>query len=100
GSMTYGDPILGVQPPHFINWNVSLQREVAAGISLDVAYAASEGHHINGGAQGYWTDQMNPKYLALGNLLNSSATPANVAAAAAIIPGIALPYANYSGTIT
>ena len=57
GSMTYGDPILGVQPPHFINWNVSLQREVAAGISLDVAYAASAGHHIIGGAQGYWTDQ-------------------------------------------
>jgi hypothetical protein len=100
GAMTYGDPILGVKPPHFINWNISLQREVAAGITLDVAYAASTGHHIIGGAQGYWTDQMNPRYLALGNLLNSSATPANVAAAAAIIPGIALPYANYSGTIT
>jgi hypothetical protein len=100
GSMTYGDPILGVQPPHFINWNVSLQREIAAGISLDVAYAASAGHHIIGGAQGYWTDQMNPKYLALGNLLNSTATAANVIAAAAIVPGISFPYANYSGTIT
>jgi hypothetical protein len=100
GSVTYGDPILGVQPPHFINWNISLQRQLPSGVTLDVAYAASEGHHLSGGAQGFWSDQMNPKYLALGNLLNSNATPANIASADAIVPGIALPYANYAGTIS
>ena len=100
GSMTYGDSILGPRPPHFLNWNISLQRELVSGLTLDLAYAASEGHHLSGGTLSYWSDQMNPRYLVLGNLLNSSATPANVAAANAIVPGIALPYANYSGTLT
>ena len=100
GSITYGDPLLGPRPPHFINWNVSLQRELGAGMTLDVAYAGSTGHHLSGGTQGFWSDQMNPRYLALGNLLNSNATPANLAAAAAIVPGIGLPYANYAGTIS
>ena len=100
GSMTYGDSILGPHPPHFLNWNVSLQREIIPGLTVDVAYAASEGHHLNGGTLSFWSDQMNPRYLPLGNLLNASATPANVAAAAAIVPGIALPYSNYSGTIS
>ena len=40
---------------------------------------------------------MDPKFLVLGNLLTQTATPANVAAAAAIVPGIKLPFANFSG---
>ena len=39
------------------------------------------------------------KYLALGNLLTQNATPANIAAARARFPEIALPYANFVGTI-
>jgi hypothetical protein len=100
GSLTYGDPVLGPRPPHFANWNISVQREILPTLILDVAYAASSGHHIAGGTLGFWSDQMNPTYLPLGNLLNASATPANVAAAQAIMPGIALPYANFSGTIS
>jgi hypothetical protein len=42
---------------------------------------------------------MDPQYLVLGNLLTQTATPANVAAAAAIVPGIKLPFATFSGTI-
>jgi hypothetical protein len=38
--------------------------------------------------------------LALGALLGAQATPANIAAANAIIPGIGLPFANYQGTIS
>ena len=40
-----------------------------------------------------------PRYLVLGNLLNQNATPANVAAAAAIVPGVALPFPTFTGTI-
>jgi len=43
--------------------------------------------------------QINPVYLALGCLLNATASPANVAAAAAIVPGVKLPYATYTGAI-
>jgi len=99
GSITYGDPILGPRPPRFSNWNVSIQREILPALVLDVAYAASEGHHLNGGAIGIWSDLIQPQYLALGNLLNAPATAANVASARAILPGIALPYANFAGTI-
>ncbi|HWB83520.1 MAG TPA: carboxypeptidase-like regulatory domain-containing protein [Bryobacteraceae bacterium] len=100
GSITYGDPVLGPRPPRFENWNVSIQREIVPTLVLDVAYAASEGHHLSGGALGFWSDQLNPRYLVLGNLLNASATPANVAAAQAIVSSVALPYANYVGTIS
>jgi hypothetical protein len=99
-TITYGDPVLGPIPPRFENWNISLQREIAPSLILDVAYAASEGHHLSGGTLGFWSDQMNPRYLALGNTLNATATPASLASAQAIVPGIGMPYANFSGTIT
>jgi hypothetical protein len=108
GTVLYGDPKYGERPPYYINWNVDVQRQLAPSISLDVAYIGGEGHYLNGGssstpssmAVGPYSDQMSPRYLALGNLLNAQAAPANVAAAAAIIPGIALPYSNFSGTIS
>src|SRR5678815_2175421 len=42
---------------------------------------------------------MDPKYLVLRDLLTQNATPANIAAANLIIPGIRLPFATFSGTI-
>jgi len=108
GAMNIIDPRVAARPPYYINWNLSVERQITSGLSLEVAYVANEGHFLNGGssttaanlAYGPLSGQMNPGYLVLGNLLNASATPANVAAAAAIVPGIALPYANYSGTIS
>ena len=43
---------------------------------------------------------MNPRYLALGNLLTAQATPANIASANNIIPGIRLPFPTFVGTIS
>jgi hypothetical protein len=40
------------------------------------------------------------QYLSLGSLLGAQATPANIAAAQAIIPSVALPFSNYQGTIS
>src|SRR5204863_4404404 len=48
---------------------------------------------------GIYSHQMDPQYLVLGNLLTQTATPANVTAAAAIVPGIKLPFAAFSGSI-
>jgi hypothetical protein len=42
---------------------------------------------------------MDPRYLILGNLLTASATPANIALARAIVPGIGLPFPTFVGTI-
>ena len=60
---------------------------------------ASNGHFLGGGGRGIWSNQMDPRYLALGNLLTQQATPANIAAARAIVPDVALPYPTFSGTI-
>jgi hypothetical protein len=100
GSITYGNPREGSHPPRYQNWNFSIQRALTSTLTLEVAYVGSNGHFLGGGAHGMWSNQMDPRYLVLGNLLSSSATAANLAAARAIVPGLALPYANYSGSIS
>ena len=98
-SINYGDPDIGGRPPRYLNWNVGLMREVVPTVTLGVTYVGSDGHFLSGAPRGMWSSQINPAYLALGNLLLSSATPANLASAKAIVPGIALPYSNFSGSI-
>jgi Carboxypeptidase regulatory-like domain len=102
GSITYGDPRVGAHPPRYQNWNVALERVITPTLTLDLIYVANNAHYITatGGKVGIWTNQLNPSYLALGNLLLASATPANVAAAQAIIPGVTLPYPTFTGAIS
>ena len=107
GSITWGNPQYSAHPPRFQNWNFSIQRAITETLTLDVSYVGSNAHYLsssplglNGPALGIWSDQINPMYLALGNLLNASATPANVAAARSMFPGISLPYPNFVGTIS
>jgi hypothetical protein len=97
GAVTYGDP--DSKPPQYQNWNVSVQRALTPSMVFTAAYVGSKGIRLAGAPRGIWSNQIDPKYLVLGNLLNQTATPARVAEAAAIIPGIALPYANFSGSI-
>ncbi len=98
-SMPYVDPNLAGKPPYYLNWSFGLQREVFADTAVGVAYSASVGHFLPGATTAMWTDSMLPKYLALGALLGAQATPQNVAAAQPIMPGIALPFSNFQGTI-
>jgi hypothetical protein len=97
GTLTYGNP--NSVPPRYTNWNLSIQRSLTRSTILTAAYVGSIGKSLAGAAPGFWTNQMDPKFLVLGNLLTLTATPANVAAAAAIVPGVKLPFANFSGTI-
>jgi hypothetical protein len=94
GAMNYANP--DSVPPRYSNWNLSIQRSLTSSMVLTAAYVGGLGESLAGAAPGKWTNQADPKYLALGTLLNSTANPANVAAAAAIIPGIALPFPTYS----
>jgi hypothetical protein len=52
GAISYGDPVLGPHPPRYQNWNLSIQREIISGMSLDVTYIGSNGHFLPGGALG------------------------------------------------
>jgi hypothetical protein len=101
-SITYGDPRVGAHPPRYQNWNFGIQRAITPTMTLDVAYVANNAHYITAttGKVGIWTNQLNPQYLALGNLLLAKATPSNVAAAQAIIPSLTLPYPNFTGSIS
>lgn len=99
GGVTYGDPKIGGRPPRYQNWNGGLQYALPAGITVGASYAGSRGDFLGGSGRGFYANQLDPKYLVLGNLLTSQATTANLAAAQAIVPGIGLPYPNFSGTI-
>ncbi len=97
GAVTFGDPFS--QPPRYQNWNLSVQRSLTNSLVVTAAYVGSNGKQLRGGGRGSYSNQLDPKYLVLGNLLTQTATPANVTAAAAIVPGVKLPFATFVGTI-
>jgi len=101
GGLNYADPYYGGRSPQYINWNVGVQRLLTNSMSFSVNYVGSQSHFLRtSGDRGWQNDELNPVYFALGSaLLNSTATAANVAAAAAIVPGIMLPYPTFNGTI-
>jgi Carboxypeptidase regulatory-like domain/TonB dependent receptor len=98
-SITYGDPDLGGHPPRYQNWNLGFQYALTSRLVVGLTYAGGNGHFLGGATRGYWSNQMDPKYLALGNLLLARATPENVAAARAMFPEVRPPFADFSGTI-
>lgn len=99
--MNYVPAQIAAKPPYFENWNFGIQREITSNMTLGVNYAGSGGHFLNGNnAVGFWTNNIPLQDLALGSLLTAQATPANIASAQAIIPGIGLPFANFKGSIS
>ncbi|HWB86531.1 MAG TPA: TonB-dependent receptor [Bryobacteraceae bacterium] len=99
-TLSYLNPAIGAKPPYSEYWNIGIQQTLTPNMTVGVAYAGNGGHFIlGGGGTGIWSNSMPLQYLALGPLLGVQATPANVAAAKAVFPEIALPFANYQGTI-
>jgi Carboxypeptidase regulatory-like domain len=99
GGVTFGDPEIGGRPPRYQNWNTGVQYALARTITVGVSYAGSRGDFLGGSGRGFYSNQLDPRFLVLGNLLTQQATPANIGAAQVIVPGVGLPYANFSGTI-
>ena len=99
-TMQYGDPDIGGHPPRYQNWNFGFERAVTASLTLGVNYVGSNGHYLSGGGRSEWSAQIHPRFLALGNLLQAQATPANIASANNIVSGIKLPFSNFAGTIS
>ncbi len=100
GSVTFGDPDIGGRMPRYQNWNAGFQYALRNSVTVGASYAGSRGDFLGGSGRGFFSNQLEPKYLALGNLLTQQATAANISAAQAIVPGVALPYPNFSGTIS
>jgi hypothetical protein len=99
GSVSYGDPEIGGRPPRYQNWNAGFQFALANTLTVGATYAGSRGDFLGGGGRGFFTNQLDPRYLVLGNLLTQQATPTTIAAARAFVPSVALPYPGFSGTI-
>jgi hypothetical protein len=100
GAVTYADPQHAGYPSYTQYWNLTLQQQFGASTALSISYAGSSSRRLAlVSGYGIYSNQLNPKYLQLGNLLLAPANAANIAAAQAIIPGIGVPYANFEGSI-
>jgi len=97
GTLGYGDPVEGQRVPYFHNFSFGIERTLTNSTTIQVNYVGSAGHFVPGPVRGYWSDKLDPRYLALGSLLTQTATATTIAQASAIIPGIALPYSTFSG---
>ncbi|HEY4355643.1 MAG TPA: carboxypeptidase regulatory-like domain-containing protein [Acidobacteriaceae bacterium] len=111
--VAYADPYLSGRAPEFELYNVGLQQAITPSITLSLNYAGTQSHFLlasGSNARGYWSNQLDPKYIvALGAvadstgkapLLGAKATPANVAIAMANLTGYKLPYASISASNT
>ena len=99
GGVTYGDPDIGGRPPRYQNWNIGTQHALTRRSRVGAAYAGSHGDFLGSSGRGIYATSSIPSFLALGNLLTQTANATSIAAARAIVPDVALPYANFSGTI-
>jgi hypothetical protein len=108
-SITYADPYISGRAPEFNFWNVGLERSITNNITLAVNYVGSESHFVVSSAsnpRGYWTNQLNPTYLAaLGgvsdttgsqSILKANASPANIAKAQSVLSSVAVPYSAFA----
>jgi hypothetical protein len=102
--VSFADFYLSGRAPEFTFWNVGLERSITKDMTISVNYVADQAHFVNPSGQnirGYWSNQLNPVYLAaLGGLTDSTgtkplliaaATSANVAKAQAAMGGISIP---------
>ena len=94
-SVSYADPYYSSRAPELVMYNFGIERGITSDLTLAVNYVGNESHFIvNSGstgsnARGYWTNQINPRYLAMLGpvldsthtkpLLNAQATAANLA---------------------
>lgn len=79
------------RPPAFVTWNLSVQRQLAPNMLMEVSYNASLGSGLQAGLLNY--NQVDPKYLTQygAALLNSG-----INSPAAVAAGIRLPYPNFA----
>jgi hypothetical protein len=100
GGIGYDRPDTAGRSPYAENWNLTVEQELPFAMVSSLSYVGSSSHFLAvGGGSGIYSDQLDPKYLKLGNLLQQPANPVTIAQAAAIFPGVGLPFANFAGSI-
>jgi hypothetical protein len=82
-SIGYVDPYLGSRAPEYINWTFGIQRQLTNSIALTATYVGSEGHFLQTDSltgRGFWSDQLDPKYLTINSHLADTGTTATTVA--------------------
>jgi hypothetical protein len=92
GTIEYMNPGAG-KPGYMSSWTFNLQRELPGQFLLDIGYIGQRGTNLPSGLENL--NQVDVKYLALGNTLN-----ADINSAAARAAGIGLPYAGFTGSVS
>jgi len=94
-SISYGDPKYGGRAPTYENYTLGFQHQWTPNLTTTISYVGSEGHFLiadSSNANGYWSDQLDPKYLSLGPCLSvavkslSSTCKAQLAGISASVP--------------
>jgi hypothetical protein len=79
--------------PRTQNWSFSIQRELSANMVLELTYRGTRGTRQTA-VQLVNLNQVDPKYLSLGSVLQQ-----NVTSPAAAAAGIQVPYPGFTGTV-
>ncbi len=100
GTLTYNRPDTAGRQAYTQNWNLTIEQQFTPSTVWSLSYAGSNSHYlpVNGG-YGIYSDQIDPKYMRLGSILQQPESPTTLAQAQAIFPDIKLPYANFKGSI-
>ena len=84
--VSLADSYISGRAPEFTFFNFGVERVITRDMTLAVNYAGDESHFLNTGAnvRGYWSNQLNPVYLAgLGSALDSTAPASSCQASSA-----------------
>ncbi len=84
--VNYLDPVLGSRAPEYVNWSFGVQRQLSNAVTMNLTYVGSQGHFLQmdgTNARGYWSNQLDPKYLYLNSALASSKAAVTTACATA-----------------
>ena len=91
------------RPADIQSWNLDIQRQITSNLFVSVAYVGSKGTHLP--ALNIIPNQVDPKYLPLGNDLTADsscllgAPPPAPQCPTAIAAGVKLPYPTFTGRI-
>lgn len=103
---SFADPYLSGRAPEIVVYNFGFERAITPSMTLGLNYVGNESHFIinsgttGGNGRGYWTNELNPSYIALlggvvGDkglpLLGSQADAANLATLAKYAPNAPQP---------
>jgi len=90
-TFTYWDPYRGSRTPEYINWNVSLQRQLTSAMSINVSYVGSQGHFLSAGYNPARGNHLTENYAAMAGY--------NVVGGVAVACGLATCGQNGNSTV-